>query len=344
LALVFLAFMLNCRVKLAFRTPFKIKASFRWDYAYDGSAAVIVKNNDLMYGLREEDDTYYVYTHTESVMKSVTFWLIRKSNTWKRIRFKTFLQALALESYDTVNLNFGNPWVAAGPVNALVESSVYDSADNTVELVCWVPVVFGSLTQHPLAWSGSADPSVFFPYVPVGVSPQPRPAFYSGDITGLLQNIVGLDQGQVRYTPLYPKYGRMKLQSLTNRGEAQPSDSGDETPWDALDPDNPPAPAPFKTTKPDYTEAMQPDTKEEPVPLRASMPGVVAVSNGDGTYQVDVYPFGLDGKKYTVKDVQQLQIAPNMDLPVGTWVLVTKTRSKDGTRQHHYMQCPVWLA
>jgi hypothetical protein len=275
-------------------------------------------------------------------MKSVTFWLIRKSNTWKRIKFKTFLQALTLETFDTVNLAFNEPWVCAKPVNALVESCAYDSADNTVEVVCWVPVVFGSSVEHPLAWPGNA--LVHFPYEAQGVSPQPRPPFYASDISGLLRNIVGLDQGQVQYTPLYPKYGVMKLQSLTNRGEASPTDGDDDPPWNPPDPEDVPPPIRPKVIKPDLQQMQQPDPKQEPIPLRSSMPGVVKASNGDGTYHVDVYPYGLDGKKYTVKDVQHLQIAQNMDVPNETWVLVTKTRSKDGTKQHHYMQCPVWLA
>ena len=153
-----------------------------------------------------------------------------------------------------------------------------------------------------------------------------------------------MDEGQVQYTPLYPKYGRMKLQSLTNQGETSPSDQDDEAPWEAPDPEAVPTPIRPKVVKPDLGPMQEPDAKQEVMPLRASVPGKVVSPNGDGTYHVDVYPYGLDGKKYTVKDVKQLQIAANMDVPKDTWVLVTKTRSKDGTRQHHYMQCPVWLA
>ena len=82
--------------------------------------------------------------------KCATFWLIRKSNTWKRIKFKTFLNKLNLETFDAVTLDFASHYVANGPVLAVVEKANYNSADNCVDFECLVPGAGGHDGEVPL--------------------------------------------------------------------------------------------------------------------------------------------------------------------------------------------------
>src|SRR5262249_50228272 len=85
-----------------------------------------------------------------------TFWMIRKANTWKRIRFKTFLTKLNLETFDCVLLDIPG-YVASGPVKAVVEKANYNSADNTIDFECLVPVRAGEMTQYPWFWPAAQE-------------------------------------------------------------------------------------------------------------------------------------------------------------------------------------------
>jgi hypothetical protein len=79
-------------------------------------------------------------------------WLIRKSNTWKRIKFKTFLNKLNLETFDAVTLDFATHYVANGSVLAIVEKANYNSADNCVDFECLLPVLAGTMEPYHFFW------------------------------------------------------------------------------------------------------------------------------------------------------------------------------------------------
>ncbi len=81
--------------------------------------------------------------------------MIRKSHTWKRIRFQTYLQKLNLETFDCVNLNFAGGYVASGAVKALVEKANYNSVNNAVDFECLVPVKAGTMSLYPYFWSAN---------------------------------------------------------------------------------------------------------------------------------------------------------------------------------------------
>ena len=101
---------------------------------------------------RKQEYDFYIYNQPDIVYKCATFWLIRKSNTWKRIKFKTFLNKLNLETFDAVTLDFDQPYVANGPVLAIVEKANYNSAENCVDFECLVPVVAGTMEKYPFFW------------------------------------------------------------------------------------------------------------------------------------------------------------------------------------------------
>ena len=113
---------------------------------------IILRHNVAKYGTQEQEYDFYIYNQPDIIYKCATFWLIRKSNTWKRIRFKTFLNKLNLETFDAVTLDFDQPYVANGPVLAVVEKANYNSAENCVDFECLVPVAAGTMEKYHFFW------------------------------------------------------------------------------------------------------------------------------------------------------------------------------------------------
>jgi hypothetical protein len=127
---------------------------------------MILRHNVTRYGIQEEEYDWYIYNQPDTIYKCATFWLIRKSHTWKRIRFQTYLQKLNLETFDCVNLDFtavNRSYVATGAVKALVEKANYNSADNTVDVECLVPVKAGTMSLYPYFWPANLEASATWP-------------------------------------------------------------------------------------------------------------------------------------------------------------------------------------
>jgi len=124
---------------------------------------MILRHNVTRYGIQEEEYDWYIYNQPDTIYKCATFWLIRKSHTWKRIRFQTYLQKLNLETFDCVNLDFAGGYVASAAVKALVEKANYNSADNTVDFECLVPVKAGNMSLYPFFWPANLEASATWP-------------------------------------------------------------------------------------------------------------------------------------------------------------------------------------
>jgi hypothetical protein len=110
---------------------------------------LILKYNVDKYGTVEQDWDYYTYNIYELVLKSSTFWLIRKANSWKRVEFDLPLKHIDLDVGDCVTLNvtqFGSP------VKVVIEQSTYDPDKNTVSLECWTPIRSGETEAYHWAW------------------------------------------------------------------------------------------------------------------------------------------------------------------------------------------------
>lgn len=121
---------------------------------------IILRANMAKYGLHEQSYNYYAYTNTVLVDLSSTFWIIRKSNTWKLIQFKTPLHKLKLETFDSVTIDLQS--VADEPVVGIVQSANLDTDAMEITFNIWVPVRLGEMTVYP-----GANPTVefFYPYV-----------------------------------------------------------------------------------------------------------------------------------------------------------------------------------
>lgn len=130
----------------------KLIAEWKDDHARD-SKQIILRNNVNKYGTQVGTFDYYIYNQFELVEKSALFWLIRKSNTWKRVTFNAPLTRLALEPLDDITVNI--PQLTPGAVPGIVESATYNPDDNTVSLSIWLAVRSGEVVEYDWAFPSS---------------------------------------------------------------------------------------------------------------------------------------------------------------------------------------------
>lgn len=131
-------------------------------YAEEEPNKILLKHNVKKYGTKQEEYEWYCYNQPDIIYKNATFWMIRKAHTYKKIRFRGFLNLLKLESYDTVTLNLPG-YVAATSVKAVVEQASYDSESNTMQFECLVPVEAGTNFVQAEFWPASLPASFQFP-------------------------------------------------------------------------------------------------------------------------------------------------------------------------------------
>ncbi len=133
----------------------RMDVEWRISWNEDDPNKVILRHNVKKYGTQKEDYFFYCFNQPDIVLKAATFWLVRNSNTWKRIRFSTYLQKLNLETFDTVTLDFTQDYVSTGSVKAIVEEATYDSNSRSVKFVCLTPVRSGEMVEYKFFWPSS---------------------------------------------------------------------------------------------------------------------------------------------------------------------------------------------
>lgn len=135
----------------------KLVANWRMSYAEEDESKIILRHNVKKYGTKEREIEFYAYNNPDIVLKAATFWLIRWCNTWKRLKFRGFLNLLNLETFDTVNLDLGSEgYVSNSAVKAIVEKADYDSDNNTIDFECLVPIKFGEMVEYEFFWPSAA--------------------------------------------------------------------------------------------------------------------------------------------------------------------------------------------
>jgi hypothetical protein len=111
---------------------------------------LVLKYNVDKYGTVAQDWDYYTYNLYDLVLKSATFWLIRKANSWKRVKFSLPLKHMDLDVLDCVTINVAQ--FSSTPVKCIIETMTIDPNENTVTLDCWTPVRSGETTPYFWAW------------------------------------------------------------------------------------------------------------------------------------------------------------------------------------------------
>lgn len=131
-----------------------------WGSRHDDQYKVIFRNNVAKYGVHKGEDNYYIFNDLSVVEHSALFWLIRKSNMWKKVKFSTPQTKLNLEVYDSVQLDFGNQLISNSPVVGYIEEAKYQPDSNTINFVVWIPVRFGEM--EPYVYATPAQISFLF--------------------------------------------------------------------------------------------------------------------------------------------------------------------------------------
>ncbi len=138
-------------------------ANWRFDYSKDKKFKHILRYNVKRFEEQKEEHDFYTLTDKGLVDKTATFWLIRKSNVWKQITFKAPLDAMNIEPFDTVTLDFAGDYFATGAVKGVIQSANYNPSDKSMTFIVWLPILAGKMTPYIFAWPANLLASDIYP-------------------------------------------------------------------------------------------------------------------------------------------------------------------------------------
>lgn len=337
----------------------KLTGTWVNDYSKSEKNRIILRHNVKIYGTREREIDFFIYTIDELILKSATFWLIRFANVWKNIQFETYLHKLALETFDTVKFNFTNDFVASSDIKGMITSAVYKSDEKTISMSAWLPVKVGTMVRYDFAEPKDIDVTLFFPTteeINDGLAGSDGPG---ADVEATLE----LSES------FLSSIGFRSRSARQEDGERiQGQDHGDQIPSDLDDVKPVPnfashtfAPGAEPSFQYVYGEFPLPGTPplEERKEFSHLFPGKITGSSGTTSYTVDVYKRGLNNDPEN-EIVEQLQISEGEPVPTNTWIIVgfnvwqigadggppTQEDIENGTiseQSEYIMQVPVWL-
>jgi hypothetical protein len=193
----------------------KMVVTWHLSWADEKPPTIVLRNNEDKYGVKKGDFDWFIYNQPDIVLKAATFWLIRKSNTWKRMRFSSFLNLLNIETFDTVTLDVPG-YVASSAVKAVVEQADYDSDNNTISFECLVPVRVGTLTKYKFFWPSALTVTDTYP-----PPDEPPP---SNGVVGELP--IGFTGGIGDGGTVFVGGPNVVFRPRSGRGDRTPGDSG----------------------------------------------------------------------------------------------------------------------
>lgn len=141
-----------------------VVAIWRDDYAKEervGPYKFNVKYNHPTYGAHREEFDFWAFSHRQLVQKSATFWLIRMANTFRKIKFSTPMHKLQAEVLDCCEVTYDD--FAPTPIKCIVESAIYDSAENRIDFELWTPVRSGEQEAFKFAWPAGIQVTDYWP-------------------------------------------------------------------------------------------------------------------------------------------------------------------------------------
>lgn len=139
----------------------KFVAKWTNDYAQKESIKTVLRWNVGKYGLKEQEFDFFIYDDEELVRTASTFWLLRKSQIWRRLKFKTAIHKLQLETFDNIEVRFND--FSSDDILAHIQGASYDSNDFSISFDCWTPVRSGEQTEYDFAFPDDVDVETIFP-------------------------------------------------------------------------------------------------------------------------------------------------------------------------------------
>lgn len=138
----------------------KMQGTWKSIFSQVSNNVTTLRYNMAKYGLHEESVNYYAFTTAELVQRSLAFWVIRKGTVWKKIKFKTFINFLNVESHDPVTFSGFDEYFSCQDVVGTIETASYDSSSMTIDFEAWLPIKWGDSCQTPLAYP--SDQATFY--------------------------------------------------------------------------------------------------------------------------------------------------------------------------------------
>jgi hypothetical protein len=122
---------------------------------------IILKYNVEKYGTSTQDWHYYSQNTYSTILKSATFWLIRKSISWKKLEFDLPIKHIDLDVNDAIMVDVAQ--FSGAPVKCVIESTQYNPDDNTISLVVWTPIRAGETEPYFWAWPSQQSAYAVWP-------------------------------------------------------------------------------------------------------------------------------------------------------------------------------------
>ena len=122
---------------------------------------IILKYNVKKYGTSQGEWNYYTQNNYETILKSATFWLIRKACSWKKLEFNLPVQHIDLDVNDCVTIDVAQ--FSATPVKCIIEMAQYDPDGNLIHVVAWTPIRSGETEPYYWAWPAAQAATAVWP-------------------------------------------------------------------------------------------------------------------------------------------------------------------------------------
>lgn len=282
----------------------KLVADYVITYEGGRTNKIIIRNNTLKYGIHEQTTNWYIYTAPALVDLAASFWAIRKSNTWKLLRFRTPLHKIRLETFDAVTINLTAKWASTESVTGIIQSVKLDTKELNLEFEVWIPVRLGEMTKYDFAWPADS-------IVQTGIS-NLEFAKPGSDATGDLGPTNGASICAPHKT-MSRSRKRQRISYPTTENPASLDTSVALAPQsDALD-TTPQPNIPYSYNQHSAAPIVVDNVKQ------GSFPGIVTDASNAPVYKVLTYLRGLNeqGSTTEVRDVTS-----GATIPVNTWVTV----------------------
>lgn len=297
-------------------------ANWQPDYIPGDNYSVTFRYNLQLYQLITKTVNFFALNFASAVVSSATFWLIRESNIFKKVTFKTPIHKLNLEVNDYVLLNFNKPYIAKTPIVGRVESAIFDPSDYTITFTIWTPVLLGSNVKFDYSYPADLSETQVVQW-------PTQQAFQ--------QNRV---QHSTVTLPTDPNIPASLKQPITGDvGDVPPIQTPGLVQWGTLSNFTNPTPLKGQTVsavdsasiqrlgRPQGVDKYQYDNGViNPVdikPILGVIPAKVVSKQEDGSYTCTLYYTGIDGEGVNQKFIRRLSDAGS-DLQPGTNIFVVR--------------------
>jgi hypothetical protein len=213
----------------------KFVGTWRAHGAQDEDNKCILRYNIKKYGTQEFAFDFYAYSLIDIVLKVMSYWLVRRGNTWKTLSYSASLDALNAEVFDGVTLDFVADYASYDAVLGMVEQADYDSDQNTVNFTVWTGVRAGEMVPYDFAYPADISELLVFPDAIEEAEGYAGGGGIGQDTSGWL-NRKGVERGglNVTYNGEVDPFGfgdvERGYRKNSDKGGQKPSDQGDGDP------------------------------------------------------------------------------------------------------------------